>query len=80
MEHSDNTDTTSDNYEESHNYCTIEKCFYNPKEKATTNENSIKCLANFCVGCGVNMGDCNPRQYCCKLYCPFEENEVVDAN
>ena len=25
---------------------------------------------NRCLGCGVDMGDCNPRQYCRKTYCP----------
>jgi hypothetical protein len=25
---------------------------------------------NRCIGCGIDMGDCNPRQYCCKTYCP----------
>jgi hypothetical protein len=24
---------------------------------------------NRCVGCGVELGDCNPRQYCNKTYC-----------
>jgi hypothetical protein len=34
---------------------------------------------NLCVGCGVDMGACNPRQYCCKTYCPrmhtYDEEE-----
>lgn len=28
---------------------------------------------NRCIGCGVDMGECNPRQYCCKTYCPEEQ-------
>lgn len=28
---------------------------------------------NRCVGCGVDMGERNPRQYCMKSYCPYEE-------
>lgn len=32
----------------------------------------ISPLQNLCVQCGVNMGDCNPRQLCGKTYC---ENE-----
>jgi len=24
---------------------------------------------NRCLGCGVDIGECNPRQYCCKTYC-----------
>lgn len=61
--------------EETHNYCTKEKCVYSSMNQSTTTsaDNDIPlCLANFCVGCGVNMGDCNPRQYCYKLYCPYE--------
>jgi hypothetical protein len=27
---------------------------------------------NRCLGCGVDMGECNPRQYCCKTYCPSQ--------
>ncbi len=27
---------------------------------------------NRCLGCGIDMGDCNPRQYCRKTYCPNE--------
>lgn len=25
---------------------------------------------NLCIECGEDMGDCNPRQLCCKTYCP----------
>lgn len=28
---------------------------------------------NHCVVCGVDMGACNPRQLCCKTYCPTEK-------
>lgn len=28
---------------------------------------------NRCLGCGVDMGECNPRQYCCKTYCPNQK-------
>jgi len=24
-----------------------------------------------CVSCGYNLGKHNPRQYCCKTYCPY---------
>lgn len=24
-----------------------------------------------CVSCGYNLGKYNPRQYCCKTYCPY---------
>ncbi len=29
---------------------------------------------NRCLGCGVDMGECNPRQYCQKTYCPNQNN------
>ena len=38
-----------------------------------------KCIgeseSNYCVSCGVDMGENNPRQYCRKTYCP---NEKID--
>ena len=38
---------------------------------------------NLCIACKVDMGNCNPRQYCCKTYCPQEgaetEEEEEDA-
>ncbi len=67
---------------DTHNNFTKEKCFYNPIDKKlstvnenmneNSNKNEIKPLANVCVGCGINMGDNNPRQYCYKTYCPFD--------
>lgn len=71
-------------YENTHNYCTIDKCKYNPKPNIknnnlthdiahdTTHDTISKtyCIGNFCVSCGINMGDCNPRQYCKKTHCP----------
>ena len=68
MDRLQNTDTR----ESTHNNCTKDECFFNPIKKNTTDNNKIECLANFCIGCGINMGDCNPRQYCYKTYCPFE--------
>ena len=29
---------------------------------------------NRCIICGVDMGYCNPRQLCCKTYCPEQFN------
>ena len=26
-------------------------------------------IKNLCIECGVDMGYCNPRQYCGKTYC-----------
>lgn len=31
--------------------------------------------SNYCISCGVDIGECNPRQYCCKTYCP---NKKID--
>ena len=28
---------------------------------------------NRCLGCGMDMGECNPRQYCYKTYCPNQQ-------
>ena len=44
----------------------------NENMNENSNKNEIKPLANVCVGCGINMGDNNPRQYCYKTYCPFD--------
>ena len=35
--------------------------------------NSSSVIVNKCVGCGIDMGESNPRQYCYKTYCPDEE-------
>lgn len=29
--------------------------------------------SNYCISCGIDIGYCNPRQYCCKTYCPYEK-------
>lgn len=29
-------------------------------------------IINTCVVCGIDLGDCNPRQLCMKTYCPEE--------
>jgi len=52
--------------DDGHNYCTQEKC----KAKNKTNN---YCSANFCLVCGINMGDGNPRQLCRKTYCPDDK-------
>jgi len=47
-------------------------------DKSKNNDKNNKAMNNHefgvnrCLGCGVDMGDCNPRQYCCKTYCPVE--------
>lgn len=37
---------------------------YNPNKKFTDINN------NYCIGCGEDLGESNPRQYCCKTHCP----------
>lgn len=39
-------------------------------------DENIEYHANLCLGCGIDMGFCNPRQYCCKTYCPFEDEDM----
>ena len=35
-----------------------------------------KGLKNRCVGCNQDLGEDNPRQFCCKTYCPeYSETE-----
>ena len=29
---------------------------------------------NRCIICKVDMGENNPRQYCCKTYCPYSDS------
>jgi hypothetical protein len=45
----------------------------NPTPKAMDHENK-------CVTCGINLGNNNPRQYCCKTYCPNEIIELILEN
>lgn len=33
---------------------------------------------NLCVNCGIDMGECNPRQYCGKWECPNEEGKYLN--
>lgn len=28
---------------------------------------------NKCICCGINLGENNPRQYCMKTFCPYED-------
>tara|TARA_B100000900_G_C20460324_1_gene666985 strand:+ start:137 stop:451 length:315 start_codon:yes stop_codon:yes gene_type:complete len=46
--------------------------------------NSVDKLNNNCIGCGVDMGSQNPRQYCKKTFCPVEypssEDEINFIN
>ena len=42
--------------------------------------NSITEEKNRCVECGTDMGQCNPRQYCGKLYCLNSSYETDDES
>jgi hypothetical protein len=33
---------------------------------------------NLCINCGIDMGECNPRQYCGKWECPNEEGKYLN--
>jgi len=65
----------------SHNLCTLDQCkaYCNSNTNSSLddnlNEKNQICSANFCVVCGVNIGDNNPRQLCRKTYCPREEED-----
>jgi hypothetical protein len=41
-------------------------------------------LPNLCIECGVDMGDCNPRQLCGKIVCvnsdPWKDEQPVKSN
>lgn len=82
MDHIQSTLNVYASAENTHNYCTKEKCTFNPKEQIPSagDADVNKCIANFCIGCGINMGDCNPRQYCYKIYCPFEQVDNSDVD
>ena len=47
----------------------------NPYELGEKNFYKIVGDSNYCISCGIDMGENNPRQYCCKTYCPYEKNE-----
>ena len=47
-----------------HDLCKIKDCKHKSIDKI--------CLGNFCISCGENLGEHNPRQYCRKTFCPYE--------
>tara|TARA_B100000401_G_scaffold117904_1_gene77006 strand:- start:790 stop:1122 length:333 start_codon:yes stop_codon:yes gene_type:complete len=42
--------------------------------------NSFNIVKNNCIGCGVDMGSQNPRQYCNKTFCPDEYPSEEDES
>lgn len=70
----DNIFNTEQNIiENGHNTCTIDKC--NTIQKESDPQKPIpRCKGNFCLICGINMGDDNPRQLCGKTYCMQEDD------
>jgi hypothetical protein len=58
-----------------HNTCTLDKCIVIlPSVDNQTTTIIGRCKANFCMMCGINMGDDNPRQLCGKTYCMQEDD------
>ncbi len=41
--------------------------------KLEDNKDDFYVMKNLCVECGIDMGECNPRQYCAKTYCMYRE-------
>jgi hypothetical protein len=37
-------------------------------------------IKNLCIGCGIDMGYCNPRQYCGKTYCMYKFDDSDDSD
>jgi hypothetical protein len=35
-------------------------------------------MINRCVNCGMDMGACNPRQFCCKTHCPYDFEQFFE--
>jgi len=65
---------------ESHNVCTYDNCIANCKIN-TTAKKTMCVLGNYCIVCHLNLGACNPRQYCGKTHCLYEkyiDNNVVN--
>ena len=57
-----------------HNLCTTDsKVFSTVKKCKYIDANYKICLGNFCISCGINLGEDNPRQYCNKIFCPYED-------
>ena len=57
-----------------HNACTLGKCNAIQTSNQQNTEKTCLCMANFCMQCGINMGDDNPRQLCGKTYCMQEDD------
>jgi hypothetical protein len=55
-----------------HNLCKMDKCVAQFDTTDKTTEKDI-CAGNFCIVCGINMGDNNPRQLCGKTYCYMDD-------
>jgi len=51
-----------------YDFAEVEDAPSTPTDSPPTNEGTDDCV-NRCLICGVDMGDCNPRQLCGKVYC-----------
>lgn len=54
------------------NNCKINRNVFNEYLEEIINKNMGNYI-NRCIVCRVDMGEMNPRQYCCKTYCPEEK-------
>lgn len=50
-----------------------EKTEYNKQENKEENKEDYY-IKNLCIECGIDMGYCNPRQYCGKTRCLYSDN------
>ncbi len=56
----------------------FDKTYKSQDEKFETNKiedilhDKLYEIKNLCVECGIDMGYCNPRQYCAKTYCMYK--------
>lgn len=56
--------------------CILEKEYYDLTNRSIKEDiipECYECLIDdwLCTVCGERMGPCNPRQLCCKWYCPM---------
>jgi hypothetical protein len=69
----DNNDKTIESPNKKQKLCDVyeENKEENNKNENTYNQEDLYSMKNLCVECGIDMGYCNPRQYCGKTYCHY---------
>tara|TARA_Y100000389_G_C17420104_1_gene496201 strand:+ start:649 stop:1113 length:465 start_codon:yes stop_codon:yes gene_type:complete len=68
----------SDNIDNYINYDKIEEDLNNNTSIYDIIKRNIKGKKNRCIECNQDIGECNPRQLCCKTYC--NNNNFIDIN